>query len=185
MNYIIKTQKIVLTQFNCEGMVLDLGGGGEGVIGQLLKERVVAIDPREEELREAGDGPLKIIMDARDLKFIEKTFETVTSFFTLMYINRDDHIKVFQEVHRVLKNGGEFIIWDVTIPKYQGGDKDLFLVQLDIDIMGKQIKPTYGVSWEGKEQSIFYYTSIGEMVGFTTYISEKQGEVFKLIFLKK
>lgn len=34
--YSINVQKIDLTEFTQEGIVLDIGGGGEGVIGQIL-----------------------------------------------------------------------------------------------------------------------------------------------------
>lgn len=36
-----------------EGSILDIGGGGEGVIGRLYQEQVTAIDNRQEELNEA------------------------------------------------------------------------------------------------------------------------------------
>jgi hypothetical protein len=65
------------------GFILDIGGGGEGVIGQLKGKDVVAIDFKEEELLEAADGPLKIIMDAKDLKFLDESFPTVTAFFCI------------------------------------------------------------------------------------------------------
>ena len=54
--------------FESEGFVLDIGGGGEGVIGRLKGKDVVAIDIRRDELEEAVEGPLKIVMDARDLE---------------------------------------------------------------------------------------------------------------------
>ena len=37
------------------GSILDIGGGGEAVIGQFYKDRVTAIDNCEEELEEAPD----------------------------------------------------------------------------------------------------------------------------------
>jgi exopolyphosphatase/guanosine-5'-triphosphate,3'-diphosphate pyrophosphatase len=67
-------------------LVLDIGGGGEGVIGRLKGRDAVAVDIRKEELEEAVDGPLKIIMDARDLKFLDESFHTATAFFSMMYI---------------------------------------------------------------------------------------------------
>ena len=38
------------------GSILDIGGGGEGIIGRLYGSRVTAIDNREEELDEAPDS---------------------------------------------------------------------------------------------------------------------------------
>ena len=39
-----------------EGKILDIGGGGEGVIGRLYQERVVAVDCCQKELDDAPDG---------------------------------------------------------------------------------------------------------------------------------
>ncbi len=98
------------------GFILDIGGGGEGVIGQLRGKDVVAIDFRKEELLEASDGPLKIIMDAKDLKFLDESFKTATAFFSLMYLKeKEDQLKVFREVARVLKPGGKFHIWEIDL----------------------------------------------------------------------
>ena len=51
------------------GKILDIGGGGEGVIGRLYTNQVVAIDIRQEELDEAPTGFEKILMDATQLDF--------------------------------------------------------------------------------------------------------------------
>ena len=99
---------IKLSDFNAQGHILDIGGGGRGVIGELKGESVVAIDISKRELEEAPAGPLKVVMDATDLKFIDNSFNTATSFFTLIYIPDSDHEKVFSEVYRVLAPGGVF-----------------------------------------------------------------------------
>ena len=66
---ILGTQTIDLRNFSLNGRILDIGGGGEGVIGQLKGENVVAIDLKENELEsglKAGDTKsLKIAMDAK------------------------------------------------------------------------------------------------------------------------
>ena len=46
------------------GPILDLGGGGEGVIGQIYRQQAVVIDNRQEELDETPEGPEKLLMDA-------------------------------------------------------------------------------------------------------------------------
>ncbi|MFC1879420.1 class I SAM-dependent methyltransferase [Chloroflexota bacterium] len=83
--FLFEQQKVKVHDFESSGHILDIGGGGEGIIGILKGEKVIAIDPRKRELEEAADGPLKIVMDARDLFFLDSTFNTVTAFFTLMY----------------------------------------------------------------------------------------------------
>jgi ubiquinone/menaquinone biosynthesis C-methylase UbiE len=79
----VEGQKVDLTDFFAPGLILDIGGGGEGVIGRLFGSRVVAIDPLQRELEEAPVGPLKVVMDARELKFLDGSFDTVTASSTL------------------------------------------------------------------------------------------------------
>ena len=43
--------KIDLSNIELKGRILDIGGGGEGIIGQLKGKQVVAIDRRESELK--------------------------------------------------------------------------------------------------------------------------------------
>ena len=38
------------------GPILDLGGGGEGVIGQIYRQQAVVVDNRQEELDETPEG---------------------------------------------------------------------------------------------------------------------------------
>jgi len=42
--HFIDLHKIDLTDVELKGKILDIGGGGEGIIGQLKGEQVVAID---------------------------------------------------------------------------------------------------------------------------------------------
>ena len=86
---IIKT-KLDLEEFSHQGLILDIAGGGEGVVGQLMGDAVIAIDYQEEELLEAADGPLKVIMDARELKFLDESFQVVTAFFAFMYFKTEE-----------------------------------------------------------------------------------------------
>lgn len=72
------------------GKILDIGGGGEGIIGRLYRQQVTAIDKRQEELDEAPNGFEKILMDATDLKYANETFDHVTCFFTLMFMDAQE-----------------------------------------------------------------------------------------------
>ncbi|HEX5807118.1 MAG TPA: class I SAM-dependent methyltransferase, partial [Anaerolineales bacterium] len=102
-------QTVALDDFAADGFILDIGGGGESVIGQLKGSQVVAIDIFPGELAEAPVGALKIIMDARELKFLDGTFHTATAFFSFMFIHPDDHAKVLEEIFRVLTPNGQFM----------------------------------------------------------------------------
>ncbi|MGN0667890.1 MAG: methyltransferase domain-containing protein [Angelakisella sp.] len=63
------------------GSILDIGGGGEGIIGRLYREQVTAIDNRQEELDEAPNVCKKVLMDATELKYEANSFDNVTFFF--------------------------------------------------------------------------------------------------------
>lgn len=78
--YIVENQRVTVEREINGDRILDIGGGGEGVIGLCYGEKVVAIDLRKDELEQAPDGPLKIVMDARELSFLEDSFDAVASF---------------------------------------------------------------------------------------------------------
>jgi ubiquinone/menaquinone biosynthesis C-methylase UbiE len=183
--HFIESQSISLTPLETEGYILDIGGGGEGIIGQLMGERVIAIDSYKEELDEAPEGPLKVVMDARELNFLDVTFDMVTAFFALMYIRNRDHKKVFQEVYRVLKPGGQFLVWDVVIPPQPEDGKDIFVVPLEIELKDKLIKTAYGTSWKGKEQNFAYFEKLAGEVGFDIIEKDEYDEVYFIRLSKK
>ena len=86
-----------------KGDILDIGGGGEGIIGRLYTNHVISIDNRQDELDEVPDFCKKVLMDATDLKFKENSFEVVTFFYSLMYMNKESKKKAIFEAFRVLK----------------------------------------------------------------------------------
>lgn len=182
--FMIDLQEIELKDFPTKGWILDIGGGGEGVIGRLKGEIVVAIDNRKRELEEAPEGPLKIVMDATKLEFLDESFSTVTAFFTMMYMDTPAREKVFQEVHRVLKPRGLFRIWDVTIPPQTDPEKPLFVVPLKITLPGEAIQTGYGVPWEKRAQTVETYTTLASKTGFKFEIGPQQGQVFQLDLTK-
>src|SRR5215471_2251541 len=118
----IEREEIAIPDFPSSGYVLDIGGGCRGTIGRIKGEQVVAIDISMKELNEAPSGFLKILMDASDLKFPDKSFHTVTAFFALMFMKPEIHDKVFSEAYRVLAPGGEWLIWDSPIPARVAGE---------------------------------------------------------------
>lgn len=180
----IDLHKIDLTDFELNGRILDIGGGGEGIIGQLKGRQVVAIDRHESELKEAAPGDyLKIIMDAKDLKFLDETFDTTTAFFTLMYIPLSNHRKIFKEIYRVTKKGGEFVIWDFKIPKRESSDKNFYGLNLEVKIKEKEISTGYATKWD-KEQDLEYYLELGNLIGFKIVEKKSMNEVFYLRFQK-
>ena len=124
------------------GKILDIGGGGEGIISRVYRQQVTSIDNLREELDEAPDICTKILMDATALSFDECTFDHVTAFYSLMYMSREEQKKAIQEVYRVLRQGGIFHIWDAVIPNAYPVPFD---VSLEVDANGDILHTTYGI----------------------------------------
>jgi len=105
-------------------------------------------------------------MDATDLQFLDCSFSTATSFFTLMYIKGPDHVKVFNEVFRVLKPGGRFFIWDVIFPPRVDPEKDVAVVSLLVKLPDEEITAGYGHLWPDEGRDLPYYVRLAEKAGF-------------------
>jgi len=176
----VRGQKLDLVGFSAPGLILDIGGGGEGVIGQLFGSRVVAIDVLRRELEEAPAGPLKVVMDARELRFLDSSFDTVTAFFSLFYIEAKDHEAVLREASRVLKGGGRLHIWDVVVPPEPLPGKDAFAVELEIQLPERIVNTGYGVAWRGRHQDPAWFARLGELAGFRVEQKEQSGSIFRI-----
>ncbi|HPR42272.1 MAG TPA: methyltransferase domain-containing protein [Candidatus Methanofastidiosa archaeon] len=169
-----------LKNVNPKGRILDVGGGGEGVIGQLAGDRVIAIDKLRSELEEASECDcVKLVMDATEMGFTDRVFDTATAFFSFMYMDRDSVSKVLRESCRVLKDGGELHIWDMRIPKRDRDDKGVYAILLKIDIGGKVIETGYGTRWN-KVQDIDQISAMALESGFEEVDRKDEGDTFYL-----
>jgi ubiquinone/menaquinone biosynthesis C-methylase UbiE len=178
--FFLEKQEIVVSDFDASEFILDIGGGGAGIIGQMKGKQVVAIDPSKRELQEAAAGPLKVVMDAGDMLFLDDAFEVVTSFFTLMYIRSSEHESIFEEVFRVLASGGRFLIWDVDLPQRLDAEKDVVAFYLNIKLPDREIETGYGTKWPEQRQGLPYYKEKAERVGFISSAHGQNGRVFFL-----
>lgn len=176
--------EVAVPDFPAEGLILDIGGGGEGVIGQLKGRQVVAIDLLKQELVDAPDGPLlKIVMDARALGFLDGAFDTATVFFTFMYIMPPDHAKVFAELHRVLRPGGRVLIWDPTFPDKAAPDKPKIMYPLHVRLPGKELNTGYGVGIR-EGQGADHFVELAKAAGFEV-VTRKDEKGWFFLELKK
>ena len=94
--------------------VLDLGSGTGAALRQLHNYEVTAVDP-DEKMLQLNKFENKIIGNAEDLPFPDNSFNSVYCAFVWRNLNNPE--LGLQEVHRVLKPGGNFILLDMTRPK--------------------------------------------------------------------
>ena len=94
--------------------VLDLGSGTGAAFDQLLNYETTAIDP-DKKMLELNTFENKVLGSAENLPFVDNSFDNV--FCCFVWRNVSDTNKALQEVYRVLRPGGKFILLDMTRPK--------------------------------------------------------------------
>ncbi|HHY63279.1 MAG TPA: GNAT family N-acetyltransferase [Bacillota bacterium] len=174
---------INLSGLTAPGLVLDVGGGGEGIIGSVLGRQVVAIDILREELEESSNDALRLVMDARSMQFLDGSFDEATCFFSLMYMSPESIPRVLSEIFRVLAPGGRLRIWDAEIPPAKPGD-DLFIIELKIVTGAGATTCAYGVGWPDKSQNCSAIAHIAQDCGFELLGQAESGQTFYLSLLK-
>lgn len=182
--YRLEQQQVVLEDIEADGFILDIGGGGEGVIGQLKGDQVVAIDVSARELAEAAAGPLKIVMDARELKFMDNAFQAVTAFFAFMFISPDEHAKVFREIFRVLKPGGQLLFWEIEIQQRPDAHRDLLVFPLQVTLPSTVVHTGYGTPYTEKPVRLEDYAALAQQCGFEVLEQHHAGQTFFCKFHK-
>jgi ubiquinone/menaquinone biosynthesis C-methylase UbiE len=175
----------VTDNFRDDDLILDLGGGGEGVIGQLRGRQVVTVDVRRQELEDCPPGPIKVVADARELPFLDEAFNAITAFFFFMYVPESDRASILAEAYRVLRPGGQCTIWDASIPSQGERTQEVFIVPVKAELPDRTIETGYGVRWEGHEMSIEDMTQMAQSAGFIVAEQTNEGEHFRLTLARK
>jgi ubiquinone/menaquinone biosynthesis C-methylase UbiE len=177
-------QEVAVADFGASGYILDIGGGGEGIIGRMKPSQVVAIDLFKEELLEAPPGPLKIVMDATDLKFLDGSFKTATAFYSLMYMKPEIQKKVFGEVYRVLEKGGRWLIWDAEIPTAMESGTRGPAFRFTFKLPKETVQTGYGTYWPAKPMDMAYYSALAAEAGFKVAGGKRDGGAFSNFHLE-
>jgi ubiquinone/menaquinone biosynthesis C-methylase UbiE len=171
-------QFVDLSAVRFQGSILDVGGGGEGIISRHSRDRVIAIDKHRSELEETPDVGLKIVMDACDLGFLDRSFDNVTCFYSLMYMTPEDVGRAIREAYRVLKPNGLLWIWDVTIPPAPSAE--IFIASLKVKVSDSMTIATgYGVRWD-HELSLKALLRICRKTGFIVEHTGESDQSFSL-----
>ncbi len=171
------TQRVALLELS-PGRVLDIGGGGEGVIAQVGGSQVVAVDKLLSEIGEACDKSPDanwLAADATQLPCPNESFVQATAFFSCMYMPNEVKAAIFKEAYRVLQPGGELWIWDVPMSARSG----VFALRLQATLPNqKTVSTGYGV--RAKDQSAASLGSLLQQAGFKTEVSAQHKHWFLL-----
>ena len=173
--------KNIIIKKELPGYILDIGGGGDGIIGRVYGPQVTAIDISAEELAEAPEGFEKLVMDAGDMTFPKASFDRVTAFYSFLFIQKDRHAQAISEIVRVLRPGGELHIWDCEVASAY---PEPFTVELDIDANGVPIHTTYGVLEKDCVQTADSLIKACEAAGLLLCGADRNGTQFYLRFRK-
>ncbi len=150
------------------GSIVDIGGGGGGIIAQIGKERVTAIDKLQSEIDEAKPHAPEatwVLADASNLEYSDGKFESATAFFSGMYMTEEVLERVFQEVYRVLALNGEFWVWDAVI-SYEIGP---FIIPIRvITPSNKEIETAYGKRRVITDRLVEQVSTLLKKTGFST-----------------
>ncbi len=171
---------VVRISIDIPGKILDIGGGGEGIIGKTFGKRVTAVDRDKEELEVLNGISECMVMDACNLQFPDSSFDNVTFFYSLMYMDSESSGKSLKEAVRVLNPGGNICIWDKNPEETYPG---LNIADLTVYSGGSIYNTTYGASYNkdsGKDQII----EIMDSAGLSMTESQEKGKHFFLIFTK-
>ena len=177
-------QKINLKKLYSDGPILDLGGGGEGLVSRTEGSKVCAVDIRISEIREAQiHGPPSnwFVGDGQSLCFQANVFDVVTLWFSLGYMS-DWSIKqkVLEEAHRVLGECGRLSILCSRIP--ESCDRLTFWGHFTFPD-GTISQIGYGVRG-GQEQTLERITKLLSDIGFKIRSHKDNNEWFEIQAVK-
>ena len=181
----VPTQEIRLNRLPQGENILDVGGGGEGLVSRIEGARVCAIDIRMDEIREARihDPPSNwFVGDGGALCFRNSSFQVATLWFSLGYM-RDWEIKhkVMKEVQRVLKQDGVVSIMASKIVCKE----DRFLFRVVYTLPDGTISQTgYGVRGK-QDQTLESISRLLEDIGFRLERAQEHEHWFEILAVRQ
>jgi ubiquinone/menaquinone biosynthesis C-methylase UbiE len=182
--YETPVQKITLEKVPTDGLILDIGGGGEGLVSRIEESKVCAVDIRISEIREAqihGPPANWFVGDGQRLCFQDSVFDFVTLWFSMGYMS-DWTIKqnVLVEAYRVLCKDGRLSILDSKISGIY--DRMVFWGHFTLPD-GTLSQTGYGVRGK-QEQTLERVNELVESTGFRIQYREDNDAWFKIQALK-
>ena len=179
-----------LQQINLEDLsdsirILDIGGGGEGLVSRIAGTRVCAVDYRMSEIQEAQihNPPANwFVADGCSLPFKGESFDLCTLWFSLGYMSTlTIKRQVIQEAYRSLKQNG---IIAILASRIDCDDERFIFHALFTLPDGTLSKVGYGV--RGKQnQTASSICSLLKEIGFEDIQAEDYEWWFKIKAIKE
>jgi len=159
--------KVKVSLERLEGLVVDIGAGGEGIMAKTCGKETVCVDISKREIDEArsrGAVANWVLCDARAMPFGSGLFDVATFFFSLMYMKTlERKHAVMIEAKRVLKPEGSLYLWDAIIRE----KPDPYIVFVEASLPGEErVYTGYGVRGEKKEQAPELINQLALEAGF-------------------
>ncbi|MGE3063672.1 MAG: class I SAM-dependent methyltransferase [bacterium] len=173
-----------LNKTKIKGSIIDIGGGGAGVIEKKFGKNVIAVDKSLRELEETKNISLKTVSDGRFLPFRNESFDNGTAFFAFMYMPVKTRIEVMKELYRVLRNKGRLYIFEPRIICGNYKPITLLTVNLKIKVNSDVVSTGYGSILAKGGQTIAHFVKIAKISGFALEKSENKKSYLSLVFKK-
>ena len=166
------------------GIVIDIGGGGEGLVSRIAGTRVCAVDIRLDEIREARiheSDSQWVLGDGQALPFRDSAFEKATLWFSLEYMRTSDtKLRVLDEARRVLRQRGVISVLASRVMC----EEEVFRIIIRYDLPDGSVSQTgYGV-WGRQDQNIDAAALFLERTGFRVMRREDHEYWFRLEAVK-
>ncbi|MDD3804310.1 MAG: class I SAM-dependent methyltransferase [bacterium] len=181
----IKINDIDFDKVDIKGKIIDIGGGGEGIVEKRFKKNVIAVDKSLRELTETENVSLKVASDGGALPFKDNSFDSAAFFFSMMYMPVSMRIRNLAEVNRVLKNNSSLHIFEPRVICRNYKPIHLIKVRMNVKTGGKRVNASYGSVFAKKSQNLSHFTKIGLLTGFSIEQVNDYREWFHIIFSKK
>jgi ubiquinone/menaquinone biosynthesis C-methylase UbiE len=171
-------QRIELGNLPEKGIIIDVGGGGDGLVSRIAGARVCAVDINIDKIREARiyeQHANWLNCDGQSLCFVDDVFDTATLWFSLGYLRTwDMKQQVLHEINRVLKADGELLIWACRIDCEEVGA----LFRVDLTFPDRSVS-RFGFGVAGQQnQTISTVSQILDMSGFDINRAREIGPFF-------
>lgn len=124
------------TKYIKRGTILDLGCGAGIPIDEFLVKNsydAIGIDFSSSMVKLAKKNVPKakfVKMDITNLKFKENSFDGALSFYAIIHIPREKHVKIYKQLHKIVRNKGIILLNACGYMDWEGYEKNYLGVKM-------------------------------------------------------